>query len=280
MEKWKEKCQNKQIIKKYHPELAAREIGDNWVTMKNSLVRAGHGLSLIEKRTIAIAIAKINSPKFQSKNDPLTVKIHASEYAELFDCDLDVAYQALNEGTQHLQTRVITFFEPAYNRQGKPIKDTKVKQPWIIEGKYQNQEAWISICFNPKLYPVLTSIKAQFTSYQLKEVASLRSSYSWRLFELLTQHKDTGRYRCDIEDFCASLDVPKSLQPFGQLRRRVIEPAVKELCEKDGWLIDWRGIKVSRRVEELEFRFHKNPQVDLFENQPTPRKKRTPKKES
>ena len=39
--------------------------------------------------------------------------------------------------------------------------------------------------------------------------------------------------------------LPKNFQ---LLRKRIIEPAVKELTEKDGWLIEWEAVKSGRRV--------------------------------
>jgi plasmid replication initiation protein len=53
------------------------------------------------------------------------------------------------------------------------------------------------------------------------------------------------------------MDAPPSLQDFGQLRRRVIEPAVNELTAKDGWTITWEPIKAGRRVKALRFEFER-----------------------
>ena len=51
---------------------------------------------------------------------------------------------------------------------------------------------------------------------------------------------------------------------FSLLRQRVIEPAIKELTEKDSWLIDWQPIKKGRKVTALKFKFERNPQGNLF----------------
>ncbi|WP_338333363.1 hypothetical protein [Acetobacter sp. LMG 32666] len=45
---------------------------------------------------------------------------------------------------------------------------------------------------------------------------------------------------------------------------KIIKPAVKELIEKDGWLIEWKPIKTDRRVSKLRFEFKKDPQEELF----------------
>lgn len=51
---------------------------------------------------------------------------------------------------------------------------------------------------------------------------------------------------------------------FSLLRKWGIEPAVRELVEKDGWLIEWEARKRGRKVAMLLFKFEKKPQGGLF----------------
>jgi plasmid replication initiation protein len=90
--------------------------------------------------------------------------------------------------------------------------------------------------------------------------------YSWRLLEILTTYgKDKGAATFEISDFHHAMETPKSVKSnFGELRRRIIEPAVKELREKDSWLIDWEPIKRGRKVQQIRFRYVRNPQGSLF----------------
>ena len=72
-----------------------------------------------------------------------------------------------------------------------------------------------------------------------------------------------GKAEYTIEDFKASMDAPPSLSDFGQVKRRIIDPAVKELTEKDGWLIQWVPVKAGRKVKALRFTFMRDPQGRL-----------------
>jgi len=47
------------------------------------------------------------------------------------------------------------------------------------------------------------------------------------------------------------------------VKRRIIEPAVKELIGKDGWLIEWKPVKKGRRVGAVRFTFKRNDQLTL-----------------
>lgn len=73
---------------------------------------------------------------------------------------------------------------------------------------------------------------------------------------MLIQFKDSGWERVSVEDFGKAIDAkPSYTSNFAQSRRWAIESAVKELIEKDGWLIDWKPTKVGRQIVSLDFRF-------------------------
>jgi plasmid replication initiation protein len=107
-------------------------------------------------------------------------------------------------------------------------------------------------------------LKRQFTTYQLQQASALRSIYSWRLLELLMRFQSTGWAEYSIEDFATSMDATeKQRANFNNIKRRMIVPAVKELTEKDGWIIQWQPIKAGRKVKAIRFAFVRDPQLRL-----------------
>lgn len=251
--------------KKYNVDALDRPAGDRWINMTNALTRAGHGLSLAEKRLVACAVSKLDSRKVYGPGEVPTTRITASEYAEVFDVDLNTAYEQLQAGAKHLYQRSITFYEAAHRRKGKPLEPTKVTMRWVGQIHYQKGEGWVELHWWPKLLPHLTGIKNQFTSIQLRQTSALRSAYSWKLLELLTRFESSGWAEYTVEDFCTSMDATeKQKADFAAIRRKIIEPAVKELVSKDGWLIQWKPIKAGRKVSALRFDFERNPQTKLL----------------
>ena len=248
----------------YDPGDLERPAGERLVTMSNALTRAGHGLTLAEKRIIAAAVSKLDSRRPLAPGEVPRTRITAAEYAELAKCEMHTAYEALRDAAKALYGRSITFYEPAHRRRGKPLPPTKVQMRWIGSAKYQKGEGWVELAWWPDLMRHLVGLKAQFTSYQLQQASALRSMYSWRLLELLTRFEGTGWAEYSIEDFAAAMDAPPSLSDFGQVKRRIIEPAVKELGDKDGWLIQWRPIKAGRKVSAVRFEFRRDPQGRLL----------------
>jgi len=245
-----------------------RPAGERWVTMSNALTRAGQGLTLSEKRIVMLAVSKLDSMRIVRPGDVLaSVKITALEYAETYGLDPSsgLTYEALQDAAKALYNRSITFFEPAHKRGGKPLKPIRTDMRWVGRCQYHEGEGWVQLAWWPELIPSLVGLRKQFTTYQLQQATALRSVYSWRLLELLMRFKSTGMAEYTVEDFSASMDAPPSLKrDFGQVKRRIIDPAVKELNEKDGWLIRWEQIKAGRKVKSIRFTFIRKPQEDLF----------------
>jgi plasmid replication initiation protein len=248
----------------YDVDDVERVPGERWVTMSNALTRAGHGLTLAEKRIVAAAVSKLDSRRVLKPGEVPRTKITAAEYAEAFGVDLDTAYDQLKAASKQLYKRSITFFEPAWKRNGKPLPPTIVHMRWVGSVKYQDGEGWVELAWWPDLLRHLIGLQRQFTTYQLQQASALRSAYSWKLLELLMRFESTGWAEYTIEDFAASMDATeKQAADFAKIRTKIIEPAVKELTEKDGWIIQWRPIKAGRKVKAVRFEFMRDPQLRL-----------------
>jgi plasmid replication initiation protein len=251
-------------VKNYDVADVERPAGERWISMSNALTRAGHGLTLAEKRLVMCAVSKLDSRRTLVPGEVPKTKITAAEYAELAECSMNTAYEALQDAAKNLFGRKITFFEPAHKRGGRPLKPLRIDIRWVGRCTYHEGEGWVELAWWPELLPYLTGLKRQFTKYQLQQASALRSIYSWRLLELLMRFESTGWAEYTIEDFATSMDATeKQRRDFAAIRRKIIEPAVRELSEKDGWLIQWRPIKAGRKVRAVRFDFAKDPQHRL-----------------
>lgn len=260
-----EAAKNKALAN-YDAACIERPMGERWVAMQNSLTRAAQGLTLAEKRIVMIGISTLDSRRAVNPVKPLVTRITAAEYAEHAQCEMSAAYEALQTAAKNLYKRSITVFQPSHKRGRKRIGDkgTVIQMRWVGRATYHEGEAWIELAWWHEVLPYLTGLQKHFTKYQLGQAAALRSVYSWRLLELLTRFQSTGKAEYTIEDFKASMEAPPSLSDFAQVKRRIIEPAVKELTEKDGWLIQWEPVKRGRRVASVRFTFMRDPQGRLL----------------
>ena len=111
-----------QALANYDAGDVERPAGERWVTMSNALTRAGHGLTLAEKRIVAAAVSKLDSRKALPPGEVPRTKLTAMEYAETFGVDMNTAYDQLQAAAKQLYKRSITFYEPAHKRSGLPLR--------------------------------------------------------------------------------------------------------------------------------------------------------------
>lgn len=231
---------------------------DRWITMSNALIRAAHGLTLSEKRLVVLALSKLDRFKHAYKNVETISLITAKEYAEAYDVSNDTAYDELQSAAKNLFQRYITFFEASHDRKGKSLGLTRVQMRWVGMVKYHDGAGQLEILWIPKLLQNIIGLTQHFTRYQLSQTTGLRSTYSWKLLELLMRFKDTGWAEYTIEDFCESMETTEKQRTNFANIRRIIETAIKELQEKDGWQIEWTKTLRGRKVIALTFHFVHN----------------------
>lgn len=247
------------------------------VTIKNELVRRIQRMKLSEKRLLALAIAKCN-PKAKilkdkaMRLDPMTgtapgwtIRVTAQEFVEAYPhIEPKHAYSELKQAAENLFECKVEWDEEVIERRQKTTKRHSVR--WIYETVDTTTSGWVDLKFSPSIAPYLLGIESEFTKYKLKLAADLRSIYSWRLLEIIAQYRDTGFVSIGYDDFCQAVGAPDScVKDSGQLRRRVIEPAIKELREKNGLALEWEPIKpAGRKVTGFRFKFNPDPQGRLF----------------
>lgn len=222
--------------------------------MSNALARSAQGLSLHEKRLVALCISKLDSGRHWTP-EKLTIRITVKEYREVFGISgAHNVYRDLKGACEDLEERKIVFFDE---------KDTNVEHHvrWVGRASYAQQRGWVELAFFHELAPHLFSLRKQFTTYHLQQATALRSLYSWRLLELLMQFASTGRLMIGLDELCHAVEAPESCKKsFKDLRRRVIEPAVKELRERESLQVDFTPRKTGRKVTSLDFSFYYDPQ--------------------
>lgn len=239
-------------------------LAERHVSMSNKLARAAQGLSLSEKRILALGLVKTDS--VSGKDATLAqhqggwkVRLRADEYAESYEVSLNTAYEQLQEGGDHLYRREIRF--DTKSPRGNTIVN---KTRWVTKASYCKGEGWIELSFTPDVAPHLLGLRKAFCTYKLKQAAALRSIYAWRLYECLQSWKDTGMWRVDIADFMHAMDVPASMRKdFGQMDRRVLKPAVTELKLRGDLDIDIERVKAGRKITGLVFKFRPAEQMKL-----------------
>lgn len=219
-------------------------IKNSVVRKSNWLITASYKLTLNEQRLVLVAIAKIPFDAVEIKR---RVVVTAKE---MLDCFPDI-------GEKHVYEEMEKSSENLFNRWIRIEDPNQIEKFRWISAKliYKKGEGRVGFSFSPEILPYLQQLKEQFTKYRLGDISSLKSIYSIRLFEMLMQFQNTTIVLIDLNNFKERLGISEKYPVFKDLRRWVIEPAVKELNQKSHFNITFRGVREGRAIKKLEFFF-------------------------
>lgn len=221
------------------------------VTKSNALVQAAYKLKLNEQRLLLAVIARID-PRIPMRSHTFTIT--AGEFAEIFDLEMQSAYEALQDASDTLFERDIRTSDG----------HSKSRFRWVDKVSYVPGESRVELTFTHHVVPYLSKLHQNLTSYGLHQVANLKSTYSIRLFEMLAQFRKTGWLQISVDDFRERLMLTDTYKRFDNLRARVIQPAVNELQQKSNLTISWEPIREGRKVVSLLFQFKEDEQMDML----------------
>ena len=91
----------------------------------------------------------------------------------------------------------------------------------------------VNIRFATDIYPYLSELEKNFTKYRLANIVQLTSVYAVRLYELLICWLGQGLHNkeFDIDEFRRLMGADDKYTQFGQLKERVIVPALEQINE-------------------------------------------------
>lgn len=215
------------------------------VVKHNDLIEAGYKLTLEEQRLVLACIGKIN-PR---NGVPDVIQVSAREYAELFGLQLKHAYFQLKEATNHLYEQDIILKDDDHTR----------RMRWVSSVAYHDNQGFVTLDFSPRIKPYLSQLNGMFTSYQLANIARLKSPYSIRLYELLCQWRSKGERVIELSELRELLVLNTRYPRFADLKKRVILPAVEELNSKTDLQVIMTTERQGRTIVRLIFAFQKVP---------------------
>lgn len=190
------------------------------------LLMAHQGVGLRGKRLLAMCMLRDNLGE--------EVVVDAAELSQSFPRYRDdrAIYRDLRLGAEELNRAYATL--PC----GTTIK-------WS-ESRYSEGEA--SLFLSEEILSHMRSEGRQ-VSYPLRLVAPLSSTYSWRVLEIAKSSR-----RVSLEGFRNAVGAPRSCRnSFKDLRKRIIEPAIRDLRSRGLVTISWDPKKRGRSVSTLHF---------------------------
>lgn len=214
------------------------------VIKANQVIEASYRLSTIEQRVILSAVAQI--PKGETISDQVFYEVDIDQLIQL-GTDKAYAYKELKEAARKLRIGRIV----------KLIDGTKeLETSWIQAIQYDDTNpSVIGIKFSNDLLPYLNNLSKHFTKYNLNDIAGMSSSYAIRIYELVAQYRSIGKRTISITDLRVMLALENEYKLFADLKRNVIEIALRQINEHSPILIDTIYNKKGRKIDSVTFLF-------------------------
>ena len=217
------------------------------VIKANSLIEAKYKLSAREQKVLLFLISKLDS---KSSNPGYVYQTHVDEIMQVLK-DSGIkwgdAYTCFTEIIMLLKSKPISIYS-----EGELIMAN-----WLGTVSLVEKSGVVKFSFDSLIAPFLFEIKKNFTKYPLRHVIKLRSTYSIRIYELLKQYAKLGERKFDLMELRQLLGIEDDLYPrFFDFKKRVIEPAQKEIAEHTDIVFTYRKIKQKRTIIGLVFKIH------------------------
>lgn len=222
-------------------------MNESIIVKDNSLISASYSMNVIEQRIILLAIAKSRKNKIPLSPIQYT-NISVDEYISNFNIEGNSVYENIKAGCRQL-----------FNREFKYIKPdgTKVISRWISSIQYHDKNGSLSLLFSPELIPFISELEKRFTSYFLKDISKLSSSYAIRLYELIIAWKSTHKTPVfEISYFKESLGVAyDEYLDIRNFKKRVLNVAINQINEHSNIQVECEQHKKGRRITGFSFNF-------------------------
>ena len=215
------------------------------IRKSNELIEARYRLGVGEQRLVLLLASEI-SP---SDDDFQDYEVRVTDFARMFNLESDKSlYEKVEQAAENLLGKIITLTD------GPDVERTV----WLSYVKYIKGSGVVKIRFDKSLKPYLLQLQGHFTQYNLKHVIGFKSQYSIRLYELIKMEAFKAKNEkiektftlVDLKDFLGI--GKKEYSAFDNFRRRVLEPAVKEIsAQTDLNIIAVNKIKSGRKITSI-----------------------------
>ena len=237
---------------------------NNLIVKSNQVVEAGYELTTNEQRLVLLGISRI--PKGENIDATAGYEITAQEFAEAYNIHPKTAYRELKEATSRLYERSIVIRTEKQTMKVRWANMIVTDNPYFPDVLADENWKRVIIFFSPQIVPYLANLKANFTQYLQSDISNVSGAYTIRFYELICQYRNIGKREISIADLRFMLNLYDKYPLFYDLKKRVIEPAIKEINEKTPMQISYEQKKKGKTVVAILLKFKEKPQEKQDKN--------------
>ena len=221
------------------------------VQISNALIDACYRPdSLYQMRLLLATIAQVKPSQRITHNTEF--RITAQGIADLIGmAEMGGSYyNQLARAARDLRGMFITIYE---YHDGRKRRGDRTEINFVSRCQYVKSEGWVSLQFTPAIIPYITELKGRYKSYLLSTAMKMRSGYGIRLYEQCLRWGFRNEWEVSVEDFRDLMGLQDKYSEVGELKRRVIEPAMRDVNEFTEFRIRFGQRKVARRITHFQF---------------------------
>ena len=216
------------------------------VVKSNQVIEASYTLTTIEQRLILSAIAQI--PKGEPVTDEVIYTVSVADLQK-FGANETTAYRDLKESVSRLFDRSIVLRS----------SDRTSRTRWVQKIDFMDSRGVIGIRFSKDILPFLSNLSTEFTKYLASDLIGVTSTYAIRLYELLVQYQSIGKREISVVDLRWMFELQNKYPVWADLKRWVIDQAVKEINEFSPLSVTYETKKTGRKITSNNLRFKQKP---------------------
>lgn len=237
-----------------------------YVYKSHNIIESGYNFTLNEQRLTYLATKKLK-PRFIKSNiktSQLTtllgnekfkdLKIHVNEFRDEFGLSSNNLYKVLEDTAKSLKKKEINYLQD---------DGSFVEKSWVITSKYNEKGKYVELTFHPDLILDLLVFKGRFGKLQFNATKTFKTSYAFRVYELLQNYAYKGFREIELEELRYKLGIfdDKKYQKYSEFDRNVLKPSVKSINESTELIVSYETRKYGRKVGKIIFKIEKNNDI-------------------
>lgn len=236
------------------------------IVKSNKLIEASYKLTQAEFNLLSLVFTQLNTGKIGSSGNWLLsdYKVTAQAYSEMYNVDINTAYEALQTASKNLFRR---YFSYEREVDFSPYAVEIVESRWVSEVRYNRQSGYVTVVLTPTVMDMVGMLQNRYTPYILQHTTSFTSIHAKRLYEIIVQWRNTNKQtpKIDVGTLRDRLGIDAEQYPLiADLKKRVLDVAIEQINKHSDIKVKYDQIKEGRKIVAFFFKFRdkKPKQVD------------------
>lgn len=216
------------------------------VKKSNDLNEAQYSFSIWETRVFIKLLSMIG----MNDNEFKEYIIDIGDFIKEINVDKNKnSYKLIKKAAESLLQKIVVI-----DRKLEDGTIERLKTPIVIGVKHNlDTHSYLKMSFHPDLKRDLLELKNKFLIYDAKNVLSLSTPFSIRIYELSKQYEKIGKRIMTVDEFRAFLKIEDKYPNHYHLRTKIIEPSISHINENTDINLTYSEIKRGRKVIKIQF---------------------------